>query len=131
MNAEFLPRILLVDDERELLKVASRLIGGLGYSVETASSGAAALAKLEAEPFDLVILDMVMDAMDGVETLRRIREFAPRQAVIILSAFAEPEKVQAVRTLGILAYVRKPFNLGALSAAISDALQGRATSEVL
>jgi two-component system alkaline phosphatase synthesis response regulator PhoP len=131
MNADIPHRILLVDDEQELLKVASRLIGSLGYAVDTAASGPAALVKLGSEDFDLVVLDMVMDEMDGVETLRRIRGIKPNQPVIILSAYAEPEMVEAVRALGILAYVRKPFNLGALSVAIRDALQGKSIVDVL
>lgn len=122
-------RILLVDDEVELLKIARRLIRGLGYEVDTASSGPEALAKLDASSFDLVMLDMVMEEMDGVETLRRIRDKAPEQPVLILSAYAEASSVAAVRALGVLAYVRKPFNLSEISAVIRDALEGKATED--
>lgn len=117
-------RILLVDDEPELLTVNMRLLTGLGYEVSMADSGEAALRILDDLPHDLVILDMVMPGLDGEATLRRIRERIADQKVIILSAFAEPEKVQAVKTLGILAYVRKPFDLGSMASTIRAVLGG-------
>ena len=123
--------ILLVDDEKELLHVTSMLVANLGYHVDTASSGQEALAKLDTSSADLVVLDMVMPEMDGVETLRRIKGKNPDQKVIILSAFAEPDKVTAVRSLGILAYVRKPFDLGTISAVLRDALAGKSTEGIL
>lgn len=117
-------RILLVDDEPELLTVNMRLLTGLGYEVSMADSGEAALRILDDLPHDLVILDMVMPGLDGEATLRRIRERIADQKVMILSAFAEPEKVQAVKTLGILAYVRKPFDLGSMASTIRAVLGG-------
>jgi CheY-like chemotaxis protein len=118
-------RILLVDDEPELLSVNRRLLSGLGYSVSAADSGREALGKIEADPPDLVVLDMLMPGMDGEATLRRIRAVAPAQKVIILSGFAEPDKMRAVKKLGILAYVQKPFELHAFAAVIRAALEGR------
>lgn len=114
--------LLLVDDQPELLAVLSRGLTSLGFRVLTGGGGRAGLEILRATPVDLVVLDMVMPAMDGVETLRRIRAEFPAQPVVILSAFAPPEKVREVTALGIRAYLVKPMPLRQLAEALAQAL---------
>ena len=119
--------ILLVDDEKELLRVNSRLLTTLGYQVLSAESGQEALDLLHNHDVDLVVLDMLMPGMDGVETLRRIRQIRPDQKVVILSAFAEPEKVEEVKKLGVLDYLKKPLSLQTMTATLRSALDGNST----
>ena len=116
--------ILLVDDEKELLRVNSRLLTALGYKVLLAQCGAEAINCLGSRQVDLVVLDMLMPEMDGVETLRCIREIRPEQKVVILSAYAEPEKVDAVKKLGVLAYLKKPLSLQNMATTLRKALEG-------
>ena len=123
--------ILLVDDEAELLRVNSRLLATLGYQVLSARNGHAALDCLERQRVDLVVLDMVMPDLDGVETLKRIREILPDQKVVILSAFAEPEKVEEVKTLGVMAYLKKPVSLQSMMTTLRSALDGNTCEEVI
>ena len=118
-------RILLVDDERAVLKVNTYLLKGLGYEVLAADRGRAALDLMDEHEVDLVLLDMVMPEMDGVATLREIRSRAPEQKVIIFSAYAEPEKVEEVRQLGVFAYLIKPTPREILMGTIRDALDGK------
>jgi len=117
-------RILLVDDEVELLRVNARLLTTLGYRILSAKNGQEALDLLLSHDIDLVVLDMLMPGMDGVETLRRIRGVRPDQKVVILSAFAEPEKVKEVKKLGVLAYLKKPLSLQSMTTVLRNALDG-------
>lgn len=117
--------ILLIDDEIAVLKVNTYLLDGLGYKVHAAERGAKGLEILEKEAIDLVLLDMVMPEMDGVSTLRSLRETHPDQQVIIFSAYAEPEKVEEVRSLGIYAYLIKPTPREIFLGTIRDALDGK------
>ena len=67
---------------------------------------------------------MVMPEMDGAETLRRIRQIKPEQKVVILSAYAEPDKVAEVKELGIYAYLQKPFSLQKMEETVRNAIDG-------
>jgi CheY-like chemotaxis protein len=116
--------ILLIDDEIALLDVNRRGLTTLGYRVLTAPGGEEGLAVLRQQPVDLVVLDMLMPRMDGVETLRRIRAEFPDQNVVILSAYAERERVEAVNALGIRGYLKKPISLKTLAATLRKALAG-------
>jgi CheY-like chemotaxis protein len=73
---------------------------------------------------DMIILDMVMPGMDGVETLKAIQEFKPEQKVVILSAYAEEEQIQAVKSLGVYAYMQKPVDLKEMVSTIRNTLAG-------
>lgn len=123
--------ILLVDDEPDLLAVNSKLLGALGFEVSTTTSGADAVDRIEGQEIDLVILDMMMPVMDGVETLREIRSRVPGQKVVILSAFAEDDQVRDVKALGISAYLKKPLELSKMSAVIRQVLDGKVVDDVV
>ena len=122
--------ILLVDDELELLRVNSRLLTTLGYQILSAKSGPEALDVLLSHDVDLIVLDMLMPGMDGVETLRQIRELRPDQKVVILSAYAEPEKVEEVKKLGVLAYLKKPLSLKTMTTTLRSALDGHQNEDM-
>ena len=82
-------------------------------------SGEEAVAYLAAHEVALVLLDMIMEpGMDGLETYRRMRELRPDQKTLIVSGFAENERVREALRLGAGAYIRKPFGLEKLGAAI-------------
>ncbi|MGI5837987.1 MAG: hybrid sensor histidine kinase/response regulator, partial [Chloroflexota bacterium] len=112
-------RILVVDDDPIQLKVGKKLLKTLGYQVSTVSSGEDALALLRDNPHDLLILDMVMpDGIDGAETYRRALEMKPGQKVIILSGFAQPERMHDALAKGAGVYLRKPVSLEKLARAV-------------
>ena len=117
--------ILLVDDEQAVLKVNTYLLGGLGYEIHAADGGDKALDILKQRDVDLILLDMVMPGMDGVATLRGIRASRPDQKVIIFSAYADPEKVEEVRSLGVYAYLIKPTPRDTFLGTIRNALDGK------
>jgi PAS domain S-box-containing protein len=115
--------ILVIDDEVSQRQLARELITRLGYKITTADSGRAALEKIGAESFDLVILDMIMpDGMDGLDTYQAIRALRPNQKTIIVSGYSESERVRAAQLLGAGTYLRKPYTVENLANTIFAAL---------
>ncbi len=116
--------ILVVDDMEEQRQVAMAMLQSLGYRVLVAESGAQAIEFLRHHHVDLVLLDMIMNqGMDGLETYRELRhiEFSP--PVLIVSGFAESERIAEVLRLGAHGYVKKPYRRQELGVAVSRALR--------
>ena len=103
-------RILIVDDDPGLLRLLSLRLSSTGYSVVAAGSAAEALSHLAAERFRLLITDLCMDRMDGIELLEQVKRDFPAMPVIIITAQGTiPVAVEATRQ-GAFAFVTKPFN---------------------
>lgn len=115
--------ILVVDDVYEQRDIATGLLSRLGYAVSDVSNGLDAVDFIASRPVDLVLLDMIMDpGIDGLETYRRILDVRPGQKAIIVSGYSETERVKKAQQLGAGAYVRKPYRMETLGAAVRDAL---------
>jgi DNA-binding NtrC family response regulator len=113
-------RLLVVDDE-EPVRLLLRDAFGASYTVVTAADGYEALTELrEARP-TVVLLDMLMPGMDGVETLERIQAFDPTIPVIMLTANQDADRARATLVAGAFDYVRKPFDLEGLARVIAAA----------
>ena len=117
-----LGRILIVDDELSVREVLSEYFVEQGYSVESAGDGEEALALVQRVTPDLVLLDVRMPRMDGVETLRRIRGIAPEVSVIMVTANEDVGLARETLKLGALDYVAKPFDFVYLERAIMAGL---------
>ncbi|MBM4320608.1 MAG: response regulator, partial [Deltaproteobacteria bacterium] len=118
--------VLVVDDVAEQRSIACGMLRALGYATREAASGLEAVAALQEQPADLLLLDMIMDpGIDGLETYRRILEFRPGQKAILVSGYAETERAREARKLGAGSYVRKPYVLRQLAEAVHRELQGR------
>jgi CheY-like chemotaxis protein len=112
-------KVLVVDDEPEVRQVLIEFLSSRGYDVIPASRGAEAVAIVERDKPDLVLLDVTMPDMDGVETLRRINAIAPDLAVIMVTANADIGVTSKLLALGAVDYVPKPFDLDYLDQAVS------------
>jgi len=125
-------RILLVDDESAIRRALRPPLMALGFQVAEAARGEEALQMLRSNSFDVVLLDINMPGIGGMETLRRVRAFAPRLPVLMVTVRdAEEEKVQALE-LGADDYVTKPFSTRELIARVRVAVrrtQGPARNE--
>jgi len=101
-------RLLIVDDDRMILKALALTLTEAGYSVETADSGTSAVSILDARLFDLVITDLVMDEIDGIGVLKKAKEKNPETSVIILTGYGDLNS--AVKALRLEAddYLLKP-----------------------
>jgi putative two-component system response regulator len=121
------PRILVVDDElgpRESL----RMILKDQYRIETASTGKQAIDLVQKKEFDLVILDIRMPEMSGIELLRAIRKIAPATEVIMITAYASVETATEALRLGAVDYLIKPFEISAVRSVVEKGLQKRNAS---
>ncbi len=119
-------RILVVDDDRIQLDVVQTMLSRLGYTVRGAESSAEALGLLRERDYDLLLLDMVMPSgVDGAELYRRALDIRPDQPAIVMSGFAETERVKKALVLGAGQFLKKPLTLQALAAAVRTELDKR------
>ncbi|MCC6547140.1 response regulator [Candidatus Sumerlaeota bacterium] len=118
-------RILAVDDENDILLIVRTSLKD-EYDVETASSGVEALQKIEENPPDLVILDMMMPEMDGIEVLEEIRRMTltATTPVIFLTGVSDKAKIREALDKGTQYYITKPFNYNELLSKVAIALNG-------
>lgn len=93
--------VLLIDDERDYSDTMGFYLKAKGFKVRCADSGRAGLEQIESEPPDIVFLDFLMPGMNGVETLRRIREANPVLPVVMVTSYAGAEEMAQARSLGI------------------------------
>ena len=103
--------ILVVDDEKELCRVLYYGLGNRPYKVSTATTGNEALIKVKKHPPKLVVLDMKLPDMDGLEVLRSIKEINPEITVVILTAYGTQELRKEARALGAHDFLSKPFKI--------------------
>jgi DNA-binding response OmpR family regulator len=117
------PRILLVDDEQPIQTLLSFPLQRDGYEVVQASDGAAALARFSEQPFDLVVLDLMLPRMDGLEVCKRLRADGSTVPIIMLTAKSEEiDKVLGLE-LGADDYITKPFSMREFRSRVKAALR--------
>jgi two-component system NtrC family sensor kinase len=118
-------QILIVDDERDIRQLLREMLSLEGHEVTEAVNGADALAKLRDASFDLVVTDVRMPSLSGMELLRRVREVSPSTEVIVATAYAELDTAIECMRAGAFDLLRKPFNLQELFTCVSRALEKR------
>src|SRR5438105_128245 len=117
-----LGRILVVDDEAPVREVLTEYFATEGYAVEAAGSGVEALTAIRGGRADLVLLDVRMPGLDGVQVLRRIRELDERVPVIMVTANEDVGLARETLKLGAFDYVAKPFDFDYLDRAVAAGL---------
>ncbi|KJS32427.1 MAG: hypothetical protein VR64_06775 [Desulfatitalea sp. BRH_c12] len=116
--------ILIVDDEADHREIATKMLTRLGYQAVAVADAHAALVQLQQHPADLLLLDMVLDAdMDGLALYRRILAIRPNQKAIIVSGFSETHRVKQALELGAGVYIKKPYALKDIAAAVCHSLR--------
>ncbi|HEX6935783.1 MAG TPA: response regulator, partial [Actinomycetes bacterium] len=115
-------RLLVVEDDAGLARALAINLRGRGYDVDTAADGTTALATAAARPPDLVVLDLGLPDMDGVEVIRGLRGWTSAP-VLILSARHEQQQKVAALDVGADDYVTKPFGMDELLARVRAALR--------
>jgi two-component system KDP operon response regulator KdpE len=115
--------ILLVDDEPTILRALQTSLESQGFTVSGVTTGEQAVARTAATPPDLVLLDLGLPGMDGVEVLRRIRTFAPTLPVVVVSAHGDDATKVRALDFGADDYVSKPFSVPELLARVRTALR--------
>jgi two-component system KDP operon response regulator KdpE len=117
-------RVLVVDDEPQILRFLRASLGGSGFEVIDAETGAAALKRAAADAPEIVVLDLGLPDMDGKDVIRSLREWSEIPIIVLSARAREAEKIEAL-DLGADDYVNKPFGIGELLARLRAALRHR------
>ena len=123
MSEEKGPRVLLVDDEEKFLDVLSQRLGTRGIDADTATSGEEALTKIGKKNVDVIILDVMMPGIGGIETLKRIRKENPEVQIIMLTGQGTVEKAVKAMKEGAIDFLEKPADIEKLLEKIENARQ--------
>jgi CheY-like chemotaxis protein len=115
-------RILIVDDQESMRDMLSDLLDMMGYSPQAVEGGLQALASLESGPVDLVITDLNMPVMDGMELMRRIKESNPALPVIVITGYGTFHTEKRVLSNGADGYIPKPCTIHRVQETVEAAL---------
>lgn len=127
-----MPRILVIDDDAAVRSAIKLMLEREGYDVVPAHSGRAGIALVQSDAFDLVICDIFMPDMDGIETINAFHQVSPQLPVIAMSGFMfrdgrehAPDFLKLSTKLGAACSLRKPFRPHELLTAVAQCLEGR------
>jgi DNA-binding response OmpR family regulator len=115
--------VLIVEDERYIRITLSVALGKLNVSLDTAANGEEALQKLAARPYTVMLLDLRMPGIDGMEVLRRVPEIRPDLKVIIITAYGSVEAAVEAMRLGAVDFLQKPFDPDEVRELVSSLLE--------
>jgi two-component system response regulator HydG len=118
-------RVLVVDDQRNMRATTAIVLRAAGHAVEEAEDGAAALRRVQAETYDVVLTDLRMPGVDGMDVLREARRLAPETQVIVMTAYGTVESAVEAMRLGACDVLAKPFREDELLVRVSKALEDR------
>jgi DNA-binding NtrC family response regulator len=125
MSPEEEIKVLLVDDEPHFVKLLAERLAGRGFSVETAGGGTEAIDRAKEESYDAIVLDLLMPEMDGLETLKQLKEINPDLQVILLTGHGTIDKGVEAMKLGAMDFVEKPADFKELLEKIKKAKDKR------
>lgn len=117
--------VMLVDDEEKFLDVLSDRLGARGLKVNTVTSGEDAIDEVEGKNFDAIIVDLAMPGIDGIETLRRIKEKRPDLEIIMLTGHGTVQSGVEAMKLGAEDFLEKPVDINVLLEKIAEAKHKR------
>ena len=115
-------RLLVIDDEVIVGKRLLQVFGKMGFVVEVFDNPVQAMQAAAATPFDIVVTDLKMAGMDGMEVLARVKEINPATRVIIITGYAQPETEEEAFRMDVFDFIPKPFRLEQLKEAILKAV---------
>ena len=116
-------RILIIDDEKNVLSSFKKILDQEGYSIQTSGSAREGLDLAQGHPFDLLIMDIRMPGMSGLEAFSKFKEIDPKLPIIIMTAHGTTEAAIEAMRLGAFDYVMKPFEVPAMKQLIEKALE--------
>jgi DNA-binding NtrC family response regulator len=116
-------RVLVVEDESRMRELLLRAISGWGFEVSAARNGEEAIRLSDAHPFEIVLMDLNLPGIGGIDTLRRLREKTPHLQAIILTGFASIDAAKQAVHLDVVEFLTKPCHLGELEQALDRALR--------
>ncbi len=137
MTEELKARVVLVDDEEDFLKTLAERLETRGLKVSTATSGENAVASVDGQVFDLIVLDLAMPGINGIETLKQIKAKQPDAEIIMLTGQGSIKTSIEAMKLGAEDFIEKPVNISELMEKIGEAkakrmlvLQSKSVKEI-
>lgn len=118
-------RILIVDDENDLLNACEKIFSASGYKPILANSGKLAIQLLKEDEFDLILCDLFMPEIDGIQVLEKGKQFAPHTPFIIFSAYGTIDRAVSAMKLGAFDFIEKPFDFEHLNVIVEKGLSHR------
>lgn len=125
------PKVLIVDDEERFRTTMCRLLSIKGLDATTAGSGKEALEKIRQEIYDVLILDVRMPEMSGVDVLSEVKKIDPHIEVIIMTGYASVDTARDIMKFGAYDYLLKPYDTDQLLEKIENAFERRTTRMAL
>lgn len=117
--------VLVVDDEQIVLKSCERILAPEGYDVSTSTSARQALSMLQGKDYDLVITDIKMPEMDGLEFIRQVRAKDPEMSIVLITGYPSQESIKEALAMRIIDYLPKPFSPALLTEVAHKAVEFR------
>lgn len=124
-------RVLLVEDDDDTRETLVEALADLGYELESRADGAAGLERASQRDFDVVLTDIKMPRMDGIELCRRLRGERPQLPVVVMTAFGDMDSALAALRAGAFDFITKPFTIELVSQALQHARQHGAQSSIV
>lgn len=121
------PRILVLDDEEIVRISCKKCLTPEGYDVDVAANGVEGLAMTENTRYDVILTDLKMPDMDGMEFLAKVKERHPDTKVIMITGYSTVEHAVKAMRMGAYNYIEKPFTPDALIEAVKEAMEGERT----
>lgn len=115
------PRVLVVDDNAGLLQTFSLILKRRGYDVDMAEDGISAVEKFDKHGYDVILMDIVMPRMNGVEAFRKIKEMDPAAKVILMTAYFDDDGIKKALEEGVYSAINKPVDIARLLDMIKEA----------
>lgn len=116
-------KILVVDDEKSMREILEIFLRNEGYAVSIANNGEAAIAEVKKDIYDLIITDMKMPKVSGLELLKSVKQITPHIVVVIVTAFGTTESAVEAMKLGAYDYIQKPFQMDNIRLVVKNALE--------
>lgn len=107
-------KVLIVDDDRDIVQIVATMLEGRGWQIDVAYGGSEALAKVSASRPDVILLDIMMPEMNGIEVLKKIKKIDTNARIIMITAFGDVESYLDSMELGAYEYINKPFETNEL-----------------
>lgn len=126
---ELRDKILVVEDEKSMRAILQMFFENEGFNVSTASDGIEALSMIEEDIFDVIVTDIKMPKLDGMELLKKVKEISPATMVIMITAFGTKESAIEAMKIGAYDYINKPFNMDELRIIVKRALEKKKLTE--
>ena len=119
-------KLLIVDDQKGIRRLMTEVFSEYGYEIESCASGMAALAAIPTFKPDLIIMDVKMPGMNGIEVLKKLRETDKESRVILMTAYGDQHYMAQAEDLGVAKFIIKPFDLNDLKIQVEEILQDKA-----